>query len=253
MNKLTSWGKVAKWYDKLLEKEENTYQKTLILPNLLRLLEIKRREAVLDLACGQGFFTREFQKEGAKVIGVDVSRELIDLAKKHSSQSIEYHVAPADNLSFIKNKAIDKITLILALQNIENMQGVLRECARILKHKGKLFIVLNHPAFRVPKESSWGWDEVKKIQYRRIDSYLTESKIKIQMHPGNNPKDVTWSFHRPLQSYFKMLYKYGFCVSRLEEWNSNKISEPGPRSYAENKARKEIPMFLFIESVIMKV
>lgn len=251
MNKSTSWGKVANWYDKLLENEEGTYQKTLILPNLLRLLEIKKGETILDLACGQGFFTREFSKAGAKVIGVDISKELIDIAKKHSIQSIDYHVGPADNLSFIKNKTIDKITLILALQNIENVHGVLKECGRVLKDKGKLFIVLNHPSFRIPKNSSWGWGEAQKIQYRRIDSYLTESKVKIQMHPGENPKETTWSFHRPLQFYFKMLNKYNFYVSRLEEWSSNKTSEPGPRSQAEDKARREIPMFLFIESVMI--
>jgi len=276
LDKSTSWGKVTNWYDKLLEQQNDTYQKTLILPNLLRLLEIKRGETILDLACGQGFFARAFEKEGAKVIGVDISKELISLAKKHLTYSssegvpsgtpesrslssrqartiIDYHISPADDLSFLKNKTIDKITLILALQNIENVHGVLKECSRVLKENGKLFIVLNHPAFRIPKESSWGWDGARKIQYRRIDSYLTESKIKIQMHPGDNPKEITWSFHRPLQFYFKMLNKYGFYVSRLEEWNSDKISEKGSRSQAEDKARKEIPMFLFIESVMINI
>lgn len=248
MKKMTSWGKVARWYDEILEKEEGTYQKTLILPNLLRLLEIKKGETILDLACGQGFFAREFAKAGAKLIGVDISNELITIAKKYSGQSIEYHVDSADNLSFIKSNTSDKITLILALQNIENAQGAIKECGRILKQNGKLFIVLNHPSFRIPKNSSWGWDEAKKIQYRRIDSYLTESKVKIQMHPGDDPKNITWSFHRPLQFYFKILNKYNFCVSRLEEWNSNKESQLGPRKQAEDKARKEIPLFLFIEA-----
>jgi len=253
LDKSTSWGKVANWYDNLLEQEENTYQKTLILPNLLRLLEIKKGETILDLACGQGFFARSFKKEGTKVIGVDISEELIALAKTHSSPSVDYRVSSADNLSFLKNRTIDKVVITLALQNIENVHGVLKESNRVLKDHGKLFIVLNHPSFRIPKESSWGWDGARKIQYRRIDSYLTESKIKIQMHPGDKPNETTWTFHQPLQFYFKMLNKYGFCVSRLEEWNSNKISEPGPRKDAEDKARKEIPMFLFIESVMMNI
>lgn len=81
-NKKTSWGKVAEWYSDLLEKQEGTYQKDLILPNLLRLMEIKKGETILDLACGQGFFSREFLKSGAKVMGVDVSRELIHLARE---------------------------------------------------------------------------------------------------------------------------------------------------------------------------
>ncbi|OGH19158.1 MAG: hypothetical protein A3D74_00055 [Candidatus Levybacteria bacterium RIFCSPHIGHO2_02_FULL_37_13] len=250
MNKpKTSWGKVAGWYNKLLEQKDGTYQKTLILPNILRLLEIKRGETILDLACGQGFFAREFSKMGAKVIGVDVSQELIELAKKHPSQSVEYHVSSAGNLSFLGNKTIDKVVIILALQNIENVHGVFNECNRVLKPNGKLYIVLSHPSFRIPKQSSWGWDEAQKFQYRRIDSYLTESKVKIQMHPGDNPKEITWSFHRPLQFYFKMLNKYGFSISRLEEWNSNKESELGPRKLAEDKARKEIPLFLFMQAL----
>ena len=60
----TSWGGVAGWYHSLLEHEGGTYQKTVILPNILRLLNIARGEAILDLACGQGFFSREFHKKG---------------------------------------------------------------------------------------------------------------------------------------------------------------------------------------------
>ena len=39
--KQTSWGKVADWYDDVLNKERS-YQKEVILPNLIRLLEIKK-------------------------------------------------------------------------------------------------------------------------------------------------------------------------------------------------------------------
>lgn len=247
LDKSTSWGKVANWYDDLLKKEEGTYQKTLILPNLLRLLQIKREELILDLACGQGFFSREFAKIGAKVIGVDISSELIDIAKQ--DKSVEYHVSSADKLDFLQNESVDKVVIILALQNIENVNDVMRECSRVLKPEGSIFIVLNHPAFRIPKESSWGWDEVKKVQYRRLDSYLSESKEQIQMHPGDNPKEKTISFHRPLQFYFKILSKNGLLVTRLEEWNSHRVSEQGPKKEAEDKARKEFPLFLFLEAV----
>lgn len=262
MNKSkTSWGKVANWYNNLIEKDEDSYQRRLILPNLIRLLEVKSGEVIVDLACGQGFFAREFSKRGAKVIGVDVSQELIYLAKKHNSNltmkqfnnrispAIEYYVASADNLSFLKNESVDKITIILALQNIENANEVIKEVARILKPKGKLFVVLNHPAFRIPKESSWGWDESKKVQYRRLDSYLSESKESIRMHPGDNPHEQTISFHRPLQFYFKTLSKNSLLVSRVEEWNSHKTSEPGHKKEAEDNARREFPLFLFLEAV----
>lgn len=243
--KETSWGNVAEWYEGML-KQEGTYQKELILPNLLRLMEIKKGEVILDVACGPGFFAREFLKKGARVIGADISAELIKLARENSPKEIEYSIATADNLEFLEDESVDKITIVLALQNIENARGALSESARVLKKSGKLFLVLNHPAFRVPKESEWGWDEERRIRYRRIDRYISELQSKIQMHPGDAPEKYTLSFHRPLQFYFKALQKAGFCVDRLEEWTSHKESEPGPRKAAEDLARKEIPLFLFV-------
>ncbi|MBI4993388.1 class I SAM-dependent methyltransferase [Candidatus Wolfebacteria bacterium] len=248
----TSWGKVADWYDDLL-KQEGTYQKDLILPNLLRLLDIKKNEIIFDIACGQGFFAREFYREflkkGVRVIGSDISKELIAIARKNSPKEIKFEAASADKLDFLAAGSVDKITIIMAIQNIENVSEVLKECERVLKPAGKLLMVMSHPAFRVPKQSSWGYDEKNKIQYRRIDSYLSESKVKIQMHPGDKPSEYTISFHRPLQFYFKLFGKNNFCVSRLEEWNSNRKSQLGPRAAAEDKSRKEIPLFIFMEAV----
>lgn len=244
----TSWGKVAGWYDEMLEEKDNTYQKNIILPNILRLMNIMKNESVLDLACGTGFFAREFFRMGGKVTGIDISSELIEIAKKNSPKEIEYFASSADDLSGIKNGSIDKIAVILAIQNIENISGVFRECSRVLKDGGKIFLVMNHPAFRIPKKSSWGFDEKNKIQYRRMDEYLSESKTKIEMHPGKDNGEQTVSFHRPLQVYFKALKKNGFCVTGLEEWISDKKSQPGPRAESEDKARKEFPFFLFMEA-----
>ncbi len=263
MKKSTSWGNVANWYDNLIETNQDSYQRRLILPNLIRLLELQKGEVILDLACGQGFFAREFArlqlpeqgsgeqaKNGAKVIGVDISKELIDIARLQTpSHIVEYHVAPAEKLDFLQNESVDKIVIILSLQNIENANDVVKEASRVLKPRGKLFIILNHPAFRIPKGSSWGWDEDKKMQYRRIDSYLGESREEIQMHPGDKPWEKTISFHRPLQFYFKALNRNNLLISKLEEWNSQKVSEPGPKKEAEDRARKEFPLFLFLEAV----
>jgi len=245
MDKQTSWGKVANWYNALLETDEDSYQKKLILPNLLRLLEIKKGEVILDLACGQGFFAREFAKSGAKVIGSDISPELIEIAKQ--DKTVQYHVSEANKLGYISNQTIDKVTVVLSLQNIQNASEVIHEIERVLKPEGKLLMVLNHPAFRIPKQSTWAWDG--KTQYRRLDAYLSESMEKIQMHPGDKPWEKTISFHRPLQFYFKALNKNGFSVSRLEEWVSHKVSESGPKKAAEDKARHEFPLFLFLEAI----
>lgn len=246
--KETSWGGVARWYDALLEKDDDTYQTKVILPNLVRLMDLKKGERVLDLACGQGFFTRIFHAAGADVSGLDIAAPLIELAKKQSLKEVKYFVHSAEDLSIFQDGCFEKISIVLAIQNIEAPHKVFKECARVLKPGGKLFLVLNHPAFRIPKSSSWGYDELTKTQYRRVDHYMSERKIEIDMNPSRPGTSMTVSFHRSLQDYFKTLANAGFVVARLEEWLSHRESEQGSRREAEDRARREIPLFLFLET-----
>jgi hypothetical protein len=130
---------------------------------------------------------------------------------------------------------------------MEHLEIVLKECVRVLTKEGRLIFVLNHPAFRIPKRSSWGWDDENKIQYRRLDGYLSQSREKIDMSPSKEGKEVTWSFHRSIQDYMKALAAASFAVTKIEEWISHRKSETGPRSGAEDTARKEFPLFLTVE------
>jgi ubiquinone/menaquinone biosynthesis C-methylase UbiE len=253
-SKDTSWNKVAIWYDELL-KGDDSYQAKVILPNILRFLNIKKGEKVYDLACGQGYFANVFAHEGADVVASDLSKNLIETAKKNSKPAstqgggkISFYVTPAHKAQFLKDNSIDTIVVVLAIQNIENVGDVFAECKRVLKKDGRIVLVLNHSAFRVPQGSDWVYDN--GIQSRIISQYLSPSKIFIDMTPGEkNPKKKikTISFHRSLQDYVKIFSKNGFAVTRLEEWISHKQSGTGPRQLAEDKARKEIPMFMCLE------
>lgn len=242
-----SWGAVATWYDKHLTSAD-TYHEKVILPNLLRLVEPQKGEQILDLACGEGFFARAFAAKGATVSGIDISPELIVLAQKKSVSGITYSVGSADDLSRFKNEQFHKAVIVLAIQNIEQVQRVFTEAVRVVKKDGTFHIVMNHPAFRIPKQSSWGYDERSGVQYRRVDQYLSESRSSIDMHPGMKDSPQTISFHRPLQYYVKALSKAGFVIDRFEEWISHKDSDSGPRAQAENRSRKEIPLFLYIRA-----
>lgn len=241
-----SWGAVATWYDKHL-KTPDTYHEKIILPNLLRLVDPQKGERILDLACGEGYFTRPLAEHGATPTGLDISPELIALAKKESP-AIAYHVGSAENLTPFKDEYFDKVLIVLAIQNIEHVQKVLSETARVIKRGGTFHIVMNHPAFRIPKRSSWAYDEKEGVQFRRIDQYLSESREAIDIHPGMKDSPQTVSFHRPLQYYVKALMKAGFVIDRFEEWISHKDSDSGPRAKAENRARKEIPLFLYVRA-----
>ena len=78
---------------------------------------------------------------------------------------------------------------------------------------------------------------------------MSESKMEIDMHPGQTKRNTTISFHRPIQAYSKSLANAGFAISRIEEWMSHRESERGPRKSAEDHARREIPLFMCLECI----
>lgn len=251
----TSWGGVAEWYNKHLESGDDTYHAKIIFPNVLRLLGDITGKKILDMACGQGIFSEKLRDSGALVTGVDLGKQLIKIAEEKSlsikqkgTHRVTYHVSSTEDMFMLKDNSFDIVVCILALQNIENLQKTIKEASRVLEKNGRLLFVLNHPSFRNPRHTFWGYNETDDTQYRRIDEYMSESHVKIDMTPGStHDKKFTVSFHRPLQVYMKTLFKEGFVISRLEEWVSHKESEHGPKKRAEDKSRKEIPMFMCIE------
>lgn len=247
----TSWGNVAGWYDGVVN-DEDSYQNRVLLPNVLRILDPKKGQAFLDIACGQGFFSHALAGKGARVTGIDISPELIAIAGKHAGHTEEFHTMSAEDMGKLKAASFDAAFSVLAIQNIEHMAKAFKEASRVLKVGGRLVLVLNHPAFRIPGKSAWGNDDAEGVQYRRVDEYLSESRKAMDMNPGNPGKGdekMTVSFHRPLQVYSKSLANAGFNIARIEEWTSHKESQKGPRKLAEDRARKEIPLFMCLECV----
>lgn len=246
----TDWSEVADWYDQLVGESGSEYHQQVVIPGVLRLLAAVQGDRVIDVACGQGVLCRALQARGVAVTGVDAAAELIRAARRRGPEDIHYQVADARNLSHhLPAAGFDAAACVLAIQNIHPLPSVFQSIVRILKANGRLVMVMMHPCFRGPKETSWGWDESVKVQYRRIDRYLIPRKTPIVTHPGSNPDQYTWAFHRPIGTYVKNLRQAGFMVDALEEWPSHKRSTSGPRAAAENAARQEIPMFLAIRAV----
>lgn len=248
----TSWNKVANWYADHLSGG-GTYQDTVIFPGALRLLAPEANKRYLDIACGEGSFLRLIRstQRAAELYGIDAAPGLIAHAEAKLKQDQRFHlfVTDAQEVSrVIPPKSIDGATCLMAIQNIEQIDRVFKEAAKVLTPNAPFIIVMNHPCFRAPQQSGWGWDEARKLQYRRMDRYLTAYAQPIIAHPGSAPSIKTTSYHRPLSTYVSALNTAGFTIDIIEEWISDKVSDSGPRAKAENIARNEFPLFLAIRA-----
>lgn len=245
MSAPTHWGKVAKWYDHLVGPQGHYYHDHVIFPNLKKLYLPQKTDKILDVGCGQGVYARILPK-GVAYTGVDASTELIKIAKKQDTDPAHtYLVADVTKGIPTPSDAFDLTLSILALQNMVEGRGAIQEMARVTRPGGTLILVLNHPAFRIPRQSSWEIDPHNKSQYRRINRYLSPLEIPINAHPGQSSSPVTWSYHQPLSYYTQALCESGCVITGIHEWTSDKESV-GKAKKMENRARAEFPFFLCI-------
>lgn len=242
------WDSAGAWYDKLVGVRGHYYHSHVILPRVQALLKCERgaRPALLDLGCGQGLLARKLPKR-YRYVGVDASPALIAAAKKRAGQMPWEFLVHDLNLPLEHEcKDFTAAICILSAQHIRDLATLFCSAAHHLVPDGLFVLVLNHPCFRVPRQSSWGFDAAKKWQYRRIDRYMAHLCVPIQTHPSQGEASVhTLSYHYPLSHYAHHLKQAGFAIHDVEEWCSDKESM-GKRAKAENQARKEFPLFLTI-------
>lgn len=247
MKQKTSWEKESSWYSKATEGRGHYYHEHLVIPNATRLLKLGKNDSLLDLACGGGVLARAIPKS-VPYLGVDVSRSLIENAKMNDRNPLHSYIEADVTRRLPTDERFSRAAIILALQNIKDPEIAIRHASDHLEEGGILVIVLNHPSFRIPRQSSWGIDEQNKMQYRKVNRYFSSLEIPITMHPGKTESSVTWSYHLPLSSYTDMLDRNGFVIKRLEEWSSDKVSE-GKKQKMENRARSEFPLFMAIQAI----
>jgi ubiquinone/menaquinone biosynthesis C-methylase UbiE len=248
---------VARWYDGWVGQEGSEHHREVAVPALLELLEPRHGESILDIGAGQGVLAPYVIEAGARYTGLDASPRLVQIARKRHGRAgpgaaARFLLGDARELRAVPGLGegeFDAVTFLLSIQDMDQMERVLESAAWALKPGGRVAMVLTHPAFRVPRQSGWGWDRERKLQYRRVDRYLLPRKAPIVTHPGKAPGQYTWTFHKPIEAYVKALRNAGLLVDAMEEWPSHKTSGPGPRAAAENLARKEIPMFLAVRAV----
>ena len=247
----TSWEDVADWYRQIGAQRGPDLAARTLYPEILRLLGHVEGRRALDVGCGPGTFARLLCQRGAQVLGVDLAPRMLEHARADALAAgiepdrLRFEVADALAAGGLPRGPFDLVTFVLSLQNMEDPAPALRNAARALVPGGRVLLALNHPAFRIPGSTHWGWDPKAGVQFRRVDSYKSRRKVEIQIHPGSDPEQTRPSFHWPLEALFGALRAAALRVIDLAEPVSDRVSEGG-RAHAENRARAEIPLFLVV-------
>ncbi len=212
----------------------------------MELLEPTKGERILDIGCGAGALAPTILRANAQYIGLDLSPKLIAIAKKHHGTKAGFLVADATRLPAqpaIVPGSFNAATFLLSLQDISPLDTALASAAWAVKADGRLVILMTHPCFRIPRQSGWGWDEERKLRYRRIDRYMTPLDIPMQEYGGPH-HGTTRSYHRPLQQYVAALGEAGFLIDSLKEVPAAPPKGLHGETKAERLARTEIPLFI---------
>ena len=202
--------------------EGDLWHRTLIDPPLLRLIGEVSGTRLLDLACGNGYLSRRFARQGAAVTALDANEPLIERARAREAQeplSITYHVADAAHLWMLEDGTFDLVVCNMGLMNIENAAGAIQEVARVLRPKGRFVASLSHPCFDKVDTSGWEIEHIypNTTIWRKMSHYreIAVADLPWQRVPGQIV--YTRAYHRPLSWYFRTLRATDLVVAALEE------------------------------------
>jgi SAM-dependent methyltransferase len=192
----------------------------------------------LDLGCGEGRLSRDLAVRGHAVVGVDLAPEMVDAALAADS-SIEVHLADAAALPF-EDGAFDLVVAFMSLQDVDDMEGAVRESARVLEPGGRTCLAIVHPL-----NSAGSFKGLDADSPFTIDgSYLDRSAYADDMRRGG--LDITFvSEHRPLEAYTEALTSAGLRIERLREPRLPEEAVTVPR----NRRWQRLPLFLHIRAV----
>jgi len=244
---MKGYDHVSKWYDSVVKAKGHYYHEKVIIPKLKKIL--KDKKSLLDFACGQGILQRHIDPS-MQYLGIDISEKLIKCAniynKNRNHKFLKIDLCKTINLD---KKDFEACSIVLSFQDFDNPFMALKNAFSHLKKNGSLVLIINHPCFRIPRQSSWGIDEKNKIQYRRIDRYMSSMKVPISVNPFDRKiKKHLFANHFSLSTLSNYLFENGFLIEKIEELLSDKTSE-GSKAKMENRAREEFPLFMMIVAI----
>lgn len=239
---MKEWDEAAESWVDFVRQGKDYYRDELNTPAILRLIEDVKGQLVLDLACGEGYSTRILAKKGAKVVGVDFSTKLVQLARIEEEKEklgIDYHIADATDLSRFPSKYFDLVTCFMALHDIKEYERTVSEVSRVLKERGRFVFSIPHPCFEMVS------DKGKRVSTNQRYFGAAEDHIHWKMERLLKPFETT-GFHRTLTDYFNVFHKNKLLVRRLVEPQPTK---QGIEKYPPLKEVLLRPHSLIIEAV----
>ncbi|MGI9590535.1 MAG: class I SAM-dependent methyltransferase [Myxococcota bacterium] len=95
---------------------------------------------ILDLACGPGVLTRVLAGEARRVVGLDLTARVLEVARRESEPSCTALVRGAAERTPFADGTFDGVTLRLALHHVPDPAAVLCEVRRLLRPGGRAVV-----------------------------------------------------------------------------------------------------------------
>jgi 2-polyprenyl-3-methyl-5-hydroxy-6-metoxy-1,4-benzoquinol methylase len=229
----------------------DTNRRYIIDPTILRILGQVEGKLVLDAGCGNGYLCRRLSQKGARMVGIDVSKEAIRMARSAESDAplnIQYYVGSLGDLSMFSNNTFDLIVSNIVLCDLPDVNQALAEIHRVLNKSGKLVFSIMHPCFSSPPIHGWvrrprDSDRSEDWLYWKVDRYFERGIEEWQF--GDLPP--LYGFHRPLSDYVQSLIRNGFLITDFEE--PIPLKKDVEQHYRQLNDGERIPWFLVIGAV----
>jgi ubiquinone/menaquinone biosynthesis C-methylase UbiE len=213
MDKLGDYDHFAKTYDEAIRRKtpiiERSYR--FILDQLGAVDDEKR---ICDLGCGQGELSRRLAEKGAKVTGIDYSKQLLLLAQEYlGSEKVEWIRDDAQRLSKVKSEKFDFVVSNLMLMDVADHEAVFQSAHRILVEKGLMVWVIMHPCFQSPHSETLD-DGARKIMNYTAQWWKSAGVGTLRGTLG--------AHHRPIEQYINTFLAAGFQLKGIKELTVSK-------------------------------
>jgi len=237
-----SWNLIAD--DWVAHADANDYRNHFLMPRMLALLGDVRGRTILDLGCGEGGYARELARRGARVVAVDGSERLIEIARARADDAglggVSFVRANANALDAVPSSSVDTVVAAMSLMDVEDYEGAIAEAHRVLTGGGELAMSITHPCFSAPV-SRWVRDEARGLRHFAVDRYLDRTAWDSYITASFRAPVVRR--HRPLEDYLGVPLAAGFT---LREFREPAASEEERRRSRRFDKLSRIPYFIFM-------